>query len=382
MRKRVLALGLAGLMAAMAAVPALAASPEFARTAEEWARLQDDVLEYEEIEDLIHEYNPTVQNNAYEYQKFREDYGDTNDEVAAAYRDLADDLYSSRSGDGDASSMIADLQLETQAKNMQTQADNTLEDSKIYLLTYEQTEKNLAAAAQANMISYYRGQLTLEEQQLELEALEDQLSVTHSRVQAGMATELDVLSVQEAVENQEKVIREQESSIKSVREKLLVSLGWAHDAEPEICDLPEPDLSLIDEMDPQGDLEEAMENNYTLRINNRKLENAVGQTTRDSLNNSIQNNKKQIAASLSTAYQKVLNMKLSYERAQAQEALEAENTRIAEGKREAGMITDMDYRKQENTWKQSSLQVESAKLDLLEAMETYEWSVRGLAAAE
>lgn len=382
MRKQVLALGLAGLMAAMAAVPALAASPEFARTAEEWARLQDDVLEYEEIEDLIHEYNPTVQNNAYTYQKFREDYGDTNDEVAAAYRDLADDLYSSRSGDGDASSMIADLQLETQAKNMQTQADNTLEDSKIYLMTYEQTEKNLAAAAQANMISYYRNQLTLEQQQLELEALQDQLAVTRSRVQAGMATELDVLSAQEAVENQEKVIREQESSIKSVREKLLVSLGWAHDAEPEICDLPEPDVSRIDEMDPQGDLEEALDNNYTLRINNRKLENAVGQTTRDSLNNSIQNNKKQIAASLSTAYQKVLNAKLSYERAQAQETLEAENTRIAEGKRAAGMITDMDYRKQENTWKQSSLQVESAKLDLLEAMETYAWSVRGLAAAE
>ena len=43
--------------------PAVAASPELARSEEEWARLRDNVLEYEEIEDLVHEYNVTVQNN-------------------------------------------------------------------------------------------------------------------------------------------------------------------------------------------------------------------------------------------------------------------------------------------------------------------------------
>ena len=36
-----------------APVTALAASPEFARTTEEWAKLRDNVLEYDELEDLI-----------------------------------------------------------------------------------------------------------------------------------------------------------------------------------------------------------------------------------------------------------------------------------------------------------------------------------------
>ena len=45
-----------------APVTALAASPEFARTTEAWAKLRDNVLEYDELEDLIYEYNPTVQN--------------------------------------------------------------------------------------------------------------------------------------------------------------------------------------------------------------------------------------------------------------------------------------------------------------------------------
>ena len=48
---------------------ALAASPEFARTQEEWARLRDNVLEYEEIEDLVHEYNTTVLNNEQQYRR-------------------------------------------------------------------------------------------------------------------------------------------------------------------------------------------------------------------------------------------------------------------------------------------------------------------------
>jgi len=39
---------------------AYAGSPEFARTAEEWAGLKDNVMEYGELADLIHEYNVTV----------------------------------------------------------------------------------------------------------------------------------------------------------------------------------------------------------------------------------------------------------------------------------------------------------------------------------
>lgn len=69
------ALGLACLLAAAAPVSVMAAArtdtPEFARSAEEWARLQDNRLEYEEIPDLIHEYNTTVINNRIDYRDYR-----------------------------------------------------------------------------------------------------------------------------------------------------------------------------------------------------------------------------------------------------------------------------------------------------------------------
>ena len=95
--KQALSLGMAGVMMTAAPITAFAASPEFSRSAEEWARLQDNKIEYDEIADLIHEYNATVQKNAIDLSKFRKDYGESNDEWANRYRELADDLQSSLS---------------------------------------------------------------------------------------------------------------------------------------------------------------------------------------------------------------------------------------------------------------------------------------------
>ena len=73
--KHTAAFVMAGVMLAVSAFPASASSPEFARTPEEWARLEDNVLEYEEIEDLIAEYNAAVQVNQLDLNEFKRKYG-------------------------------------------------------------------------------------------------------------------------------------------------------------------------------------------------------------------------------------------------------------------------------------------------------------------
>ena len=73
------------------------AVPEFARSAEEWAKLRDNVMEYDELAGLIHEYNVTVQNNQ---RDFNEKKNKTSDEIAQDYRDAADAIRSSMSGEG------------------------------------------------------------------------------------------------------------------------------------------------------------------------------------------------------------------------------------------------------------------------------------------
>ena len=378
----ILVLALTAVMGGLSPMAALGASPEFARTEQEWARLQDNVIEYDEIPDLIHEYNATVQNNQYDYQKFREDYGDTNSDVADAYNDLAQDFYDDMSGETDAGSMMSDLQLDIQARNMLKQADNTLEDSKIYLLTYEMAEDNLAATAQSNMISYHKKQLELEQKQTDLELAREKYSLEQVKQAAGTVTAVDVLTAKESLQSSENNIKELESGIENLKEELYISLGWKHNDSPDIKELPQMDVSRIDGMDPDRDLETALENNYTLKINKRKLENARSKTTRESLETKIRNNEKQIGASLSSAYKNVLSARLSYEQAVAEAQLEETNTNIAAGKLQAGMMTSLEYKEQEYKMESSRLNAEMAAVSLLQAMETYDWSVKGLASAE
>lgn len=378
----ILVLALTAVMGGLSPMAALGASPEFARTEQEWARLQDNVIEYDEIPDLIHEYNATVQNNQYDYQKFREDYGDTNSDVADAYNDLAQDFYDDMSGETDAGSMMSDLQLDIQARNMLKQADNTLEDSKIYLLTYEMAEDNLAATAQSNMISYHKKQLELEQNQTDLELAREKYSLEQVKQAAGTVTAVDVLTAKESLQSSENNIKELESGIENLKEELYISLGWKHNDSPDIKELPQMDVSRIDGMDPDRDLETALENNYTLKINKRKLENARSKTTRESLETKIRNNEKQIGASLSSAYKNVLSARLSYEQAVAEAQLEETNTNIAAGKLQAGMMTSLEYKEQEYKMESSRLNAEMAAVSLFQAMETYDWSVKGLASAE
>lgn len=378
----ILVLALTAVMGGLPPMAALGASPEFARTEQEWARLQDNVIEYDEIPDLIHEYNATVQNNQYDYQKFREDYGDTNSDVADAYNDLAQDFYDDMSGETDAGSMMSDLQLDIQARNMLKQADNTLEDSKIYLLTYEMAEDNLAATAQSNMISYHKKQLELEQKQTDLELAREKYSLEQVKQAAGTVTAVDVLTAKESLQSSENNIKELESGIENLKEELYISLGWKHNDSPDIKELPQMDVSRIDGMDPDRDLETALENNYTLKINKRKLENARSKTTRESLETKIRNNEKQIGASLSSAYKNMLSARLSYEQAVAEAQLEETNTNIAAGKLQAGMMTSLEYKEQEYKMESSRLNAEMAAVSLFQAMETYDWSVKGLASAE
>lgn len=102
-------------------------APEFAYSAEKWATLRDNKLEFDEIKDLVHEYNPTVIQNEISYK----DYLTKNrDDVAQEYYDKANEIYSNinypDSDDANyGSGVAAALHNEQQAKNLMERAMKT-----------------------------------------------------------------------------------------------------------------------------------------------------------------------------------------------------------------------------------------------------------------
>ena len=364
-----------------AAVPtgtAWAGSPEFARSAEEWAKLRDNVMEYDELAGLIHEYNVTVQNNQ---RDFNEKKNKTSDEIAQDYRDAADAIRSSMSGEDDAGSILSDAMSEAQALTLEQQADDSVEDSEIFKMTYDQTEKTLVSNAQANMISYHQKVLDLELKQKNRELLAATYDSVALKMNNGMATQMDLLTAQENLQNADAAILTAQSDLENTRQKLCVMLGWRYDASPEIMGIPSADLNRITAMDPSADKEKALENNYTLRINRKKLANSSSNSKKESLQMTIDDNIQRIGASVDSAYKNVIQAQTAYQQASVALDAASKNMEAAERKMTIGTISRLDYLSQQYAYLQAQTAMKNADMDLFQAMESYDWNVNGLASA-
>ena len=375
--KQISACCLAAVLAA-AAPTGTAGSPEFARSAEEWAKLRDNVMEYDELAGLIHEYNVTVQNNQRDYNEKK---NKTSDEIAQDYRDAADAVRSSMSGDDSPQAILQDSMAEAQALSLEQQADDNMEDSEIFKMTYDQTEATLVSNAQTNMISYHQKARDLDLKKKNRELLAATYDSVVLKMNHGMATQMDVLTAQENLQNADAAILTAESDLENTRQKLCVMLGWRYDASPEIREIPAVDLNRIQSMDPAADKAKALESNYTLRINKKKLANSSNNSKKESLQMTIDDNIQRIGSSVDSAYKNVIQSQTAYQQAVVSLEVASKNMEAAERKMQIGTLSRLDYLTQQYAYLQAQVAMEDASMALFQAVESYDWNLSGLASA-
>ncbi|MDO5417126.1 MAG: hypothetical protein Q4F29_08000 [Lachnospiraceae bacterium] len=384
---RYAAFTLACLLAASAPLQAWAAptdSPEFARSAEEWARLEDNKLEYEEIADLIHEYNVTVLNNRTSYRDY---LGKDKSDITNRYRDAADELRNGIEYPDDptdpsyATMMMAAQMNETQAQALEKQADNNVDDPQSIHLQYEMVEANLVLSTKLNLISYQQRLLTdalnLENKKI----LESQYQSAQVKAGVGAATQMDVLNARQAVEQLESTIISDAKETQTLKQKVCLAAGWSYDANPEFGALPVCDPALIDGIQLETDIAAAAENNYTLRINQRKYENSTDTATKETLEKTIQENRQKIASDMRLKYQTLLEARASYELAVAEQTVENQTLAATTLKYQTGAASRMEYEQGVYSLAAKNTAAENAKLSLLSAWENYQAAVAGLASA-
>lgn len=359
------------------AATAWAGSPEFARTPEEWAKLRDNVMEYDELAGLIREYNVTVQKNQLTINDKKKDDKVTRDEYAQAYRDAAFDARSNITGDD----AVADAQAQVTAAQADETADKMTEDLTVDQLTFDQQEANLVASAQSSMISYFQQKLELESAKDSLEYMEAQYQSALVKQGAGMATLSDVLGAKESVQSTQATVEKLIGSLEETRQKLLVMLGWKYNDTPEIKDIPAVNFDHIASMNPETDKDAALENNYTFKINKRKLSNAVAEITKETLKRTVSSNEENIKSEVVKNYQSVQQAKAAYDQAVAEFELESKNMETAEHKQQVGTLSRLDYMKQKNAFNTKNVSLKKAQLALFQAVQTYDNAIKGLASA-
>lgn len=266
--KRAVPFGLAVMMIAAEPAAAFAASPEFTKTTEEWERLRDNVLEYSEIVDLIHEYNTTVEANRVQYAKTRkktvedvtEDYWKAAEQYGNAIFYSADD-------------MAAATNRLNQRKAENAAADN-VDDGEIDRLTYAKAEAAIVKQAQRLMNTYHQQLIKRQLEENNKNYQEKLLHTASVKQGAGTATSVDVLNAQQSLYNSQAEIINLDAQIEDSRQNLAIMTGWKQGGRPDIQGLPAVDFDRIGGMDPATDKEKALANDYSLTIEKRRLSHA------------------------------------------------------------------------------------------------------------
>lgn len=372
-----------------ATLRSLAKSPTFSRTEEEWAKLRDINLDYEEIDGLVTEYNATVQANQANMQQFTRDYGRNNSQVSQSYRDMAQKIEESLTEPEPDSMtyvpMMASIaQSRATINNLKNSADTTLEDYEVQYFTYESARLSLVQNTKALMISYYTKDMSKEALQKSVEVAELNLANAQARVAVGMATNLDILSTKEAVIKANKELNDQSNAALADKDKLLIMTGFKTDSQANIGLVPvlsEEELQNIDKINIEEDIKKALEENYTLKINKRKLVNAKSDTQIKSLNSSINSNTENIKANVRTLHKNLLNAKDKLNLLKAELELSGKDLETVRQKKNLGMATQLEVANKELENIKKNTEKKQAELALRLALENYNSAVNGLASA-
>ncbi|MCC8059367.1 MAG: TolC family protein [Clostridiales bacterium] len=359
------------------------ASPEFAYSAEKWATLRDDNLDFDEIADLVHEYNTTVVQNRITWQDEKDD---DSDDVAQDYYDAADNIYNNITypDDSDSSSygsqMAAAVQNKIQADNLMEQGDESTDDNVTKKLNYDKQEAQLVKQAQELMISYWSQYYSMDTTREQKTQAEKDLAAEETRLAAGTSTQSSVLTARNAVSTAEASILSAESNLSSTKENLCLMLGWSYGADVNIGELPEPDLEMIDAIDLATDIESALANNYDFQITQKQVTNARSTTKKATLTQQEANERQAISNNVSDSYSDLILARSSYEQALAAFELQKSTYETAARQLQAGTISQNTYNNQQTSYVNAEVTVRTRKLELLTAMIDYQWNVAGLAS--
>ena len=381
-----LSLIIAGL--SQAPLRSLAKSPTFSRTEEEWAKLRDMNLDYEEIDGLVTEYNATVQTNQANMQQFTRDYGRKNSQVSQSYRDMAEKIEDSLTEpDPDSMTYVPMMASIAQSRatisNLKNSADTTLEDYEVQYFTYESARLSLVQNTKALMISYYSKDVSKEALQKAVEVAELNLANAQARLAVGMATNLDVLSAKEDVIKANKTLSDQSNAALVDRDKLLIMTGFKTDSQANIGLVPvlsEEELQNIDKINVEEDIKKAVEENYALKINKRKLGNAKSDTQIKSLNSTISSGTENIKANVQTLYKNLVNAKDKLNLLKAELELSSKDLETIRQKKNLGMATQLEVANKELENIKKNTEKKQAELALRLALENYNSAVNGLAS--
>ncbi len=365
---------------AYAAYAPVTGNPEDTYDAATWAKLQDNVLEYDEIPDLVHVYNSSIS----EIWKNLRDTKEKLDRNIQELDSLSGNMKRLKEDAKDQGNMM-NYGNYTMQEIILGKVASGLRSTDLYsqktVASIQKGEKQITKAAQSLMITYdslLKQRETLKKLQ-ELYAKQYQIAVNKQGL--GMATEQEVLTAKTNQLSAASSVASLDGGLLQLKPNLCTLTGWAADASPELAPIPEVDLTLIDQMNLEEDTKKAIGNNTTL-ISQRTSEKGSSNAGIQSRFGVIEEGEEKLTIEMKRLYNDVYTQKEAFEGAkagyQAAQKTHDKYTRMYQ----MGLLGESDYIGTEISYYQAKSAYESADTALRLAIETYNWGVQGLATVE
>lgn len=347
----------------------------------------DNVLEYWEIPGLIEHYNASYLNEL-EHYYYNPDgsTGLSMDQlgwIAAELRyeaevleeELDEKLESGeleKGGEGyqDYKDNIKTL------KRRATEMKNAMKGSTSTKRLLRIARNELTVEISAKMREYQSLVSQHEVQKKQLEISEAVYNTAKRQAELGMYSAAELRAAENALTAARALTDASAAAMNQKKAELITALGWGYNGNPEILPIPEPDVTKIAGYDLAADMEKAVNSNYDIGDIRKTDSSEYGgaKEKRAELDAAA----KSVKMQFEVLYKNVLSQQEAYNGAITGWAAAEQAKAQADRKFALGMISRQEFLQAEANWLSAKAAKEQAALNLMAAMETYEWAVNGL----
>lgn len=340
-------------------------------TAERKNELKGKIVNYNDIEDMIHLYNPEILNNwnSWENNKSSQDIYDEYQDAANILFDVA----------GSQDSEMQEGMVLAQGRAMQIQADKNASDSYTNFLSNYLSEMQLVLSTKILDLNYQKSAYELLNANESILEAKRKMEKAENALKYGAGTQIELLTAKKAVVDAESAHISAESAQKTYKRKLLLNCGKPASDDIYITPI---DLNLdldINSIKLNDDYQMALAHNIQYEIYRRKIENARTDEVKNEYKILYESASEKIYNDLENKYRNILDaVDTSYNREVASK-LAKDNLAKANNEYEHGNISSKELLTAEYNVAVANNNVQIAKYDLKIAVETYKYAVMGYA---
>ena len=290
-----------------------------------------------------------------DYMKFMQEKYEDDAEAKATYKMNASMLNMSISQ--------ITKQLESQESKTQTTSRQKTIDS--YVLT-----------AQSLMRTYNQMNTKAQAEEKNYQAAQSSYQAALKKQSAGMATAADVMAASDTMQSAKNRYESYRQQAANARFNLLSALGLDTGADIAIGSVPLPDLAAIEAVDFNSDMEQAIGNSSS--VQNARHQSA-GTATEISVKSDQESQAEgTVRSRMQSLYDQLKAARLQYEG--AEDAYQSASITYAslQKKQQAGMLSQNDYLQGVADYYSALDAKETAVVNLNQAWETYNWTVKGV----